>query len=928
MINEETKTITFKEKHASQNKQICELLYSFDSNKYLIKKSTGLGFTHAMCDYTRGNLIILSPNNSMIWEKAKGQYKCKEFFSIGGSDQSYKLVELLEYLKRTPPQFQNAVVNLNSEWLINTKNNHELWELLTTFHVFVDEIHQYVGDSSYRTPQGEALELIYREILGKKILSTATPIPYHFDIPKELGFGVITFARANNPVKKLAYSENLMDYKNFINKELADGRKVAVFSNNEMIHTYTPSQIKESEIVNLCGASLKIKLLPKNRGINTNIKDAKLIYLSSSHFAGYDLNPNCSILIISEQGTPAFRINVNDCVQAYGRCRNTVYKALYINVRAKYDFQGKSISYPEAEKEVLKEIIKYDFKVKQVEDEVQLCREMDLPVSGDYITSTGYPNRGEIGSSTLEKVHDYFQYNDEKRVELFKSYNFELYPYESEVRNDTELKRPNIGEQLKNLYNGERYLYYDYLTIKENLKYKKSAGFAYKYGMMYLTIYLIREFDIEPCKEMMENTRMRPERLFDTLDKWLRINCPMSYLTEQLTKQQVVQIQHYKSILPDAEMREDLVRQWHMFYSMYKVSVGNYHADIKRHLKVCEIAGNEKIITSANKDKKHRTTIAKQDARTAVKKKYGEVTPEDEKAIDKVIKRSFKRIDGKQVEREDLEIKMEQGEGKYTNMEKVSIQHKKVINMIIQLMHMGKGEYANVRTGNREYGAVTEVSKKLRCLVPLLYFEEDITSANPQFCDRLFKTNNAFDVYSNIMKTTGKTREEAKVMFNTFLNNHRFEVPKAHAFYRDKCLYPDAEALALAKLTADVPSGTFFAIMTEVEDDLMSSLANYLDMQSLRFHDALIIPAWECEGKPLPTLFNGFRFHIGSFNSKDEYAGETIELKDKQFMFSDLDKPKDDEKPNLKQLMDKLKPIDEGDVSNLQRILNEYNQSA
>ncbi|WP_026933841.1 hypothetical protein [Christiangramia echinicola] len=923
ITNDETKRIEFAEKHASQNQEIRELLYSFDNNKELIKKGTGLGFTHAMCNYDRGNLVILSPNNSMIWDKGKGKYNCGKFFSIGGSGLQYKLDELFEYLTTTPRPLQNAVVNLNAEWLIQAKENQELWELLRKFNVFIDESHQYVGDSSYRSPQGEALELIYNEFTGQIVRSTATPIPYGFDIPKDLKFQLVEISRSDIALKRLGYSENLHDYQTFINSELEKGRSVCVFSNNKDIHTYIPPNLQEDEIVNLVGDNLAIKLLPYDRG-NKDVKKPRLRNLSSAFFTGYDIDDKCSVVVISEQKSPHTKININDCVQAYGRCRQGVYEALYINVPADYDIEGKKINCFTSEDEVLNEIDRYFYKIEHVKDEINRFGVYDVK----YATTEGYVNRGEIGSSTLQAVHDYYQFNEDKRIELFKSYNFELYDYEGKERNDEKIPRPKIAQQLKNLYQSKNYLYWKYLTIKQNLRYKKKPGFTPALGLMYLSIHLIKEFKIEPCIEILNKSKMEPLRLYSTLDKWLRLNFPMDYLIEQLTPKQVEQLKPYRVVLPH-NLDDQIVIDWHMFFAMYRVSVGNYDPEIKRYLKIAEMAGNKKIIKKFHHNKSHRMTLAPREVEKAVKNKYKNVTQQDKDLINKVLKRSFKRIDGKQVEREDIEIKEEQvaQEGKYTNMEKVSIQHNKVINLLIQLLHMGDGKYANVRKGNREYGAITEVAKKLRCLVPLKFIEFDMISANPQAIDYLYDTTIAFQVYKNIMKNMRVSREEAKTLFSTYLNNHRFSKKKARTFYKDICKYPDSKALMLAKVTADVKRGTFFEKMTEVEDNLMSMLAQHLEINSLRFHDALILPAWECKGQALPALFNGFRFDISYFNCKDNFHCKTVELEGEEQMEIELKSPKPIEsEPTFNELVMKLESRDKNQ-SSLERILSNYQKT-
>lgn len=931
MIPNEVKKIFFKEKYANDNEEIRELLYSFDSNKYIIKNSTGLGATHAMCNYTRGNLIILSPNNSMIHGKnpdnsmIEGEptvvYDCKKFYSICGENQRYKFEELLNYLKQTPKKEQNSVVNLNAEQLIIARENDEVWELLRTFHAFIDESHAYTADSGYRKKQGAALELIYREFTGKKILSTATPIPFMFDIPKELGFETYFIERQGNKPKKLAYSKDRNDVRKFIINQIEQKRKVCVFTNNKDIHVSNPLADVALKYLNLVGENLRIKIQPYDRG-NVNLKDrnlfkdADVIMMSLAYVAGFDVPIDCSMLMVSEQRSQHTKIHVNNAVQAYGRCRENVHEALYVNVLSEFDADGKRIQFPTTLDEVQREIRRYHKRIKDVEDEIREFGQYGTP----YTTDAGYVNRGEIGAKTLSLVNDYFQYNEPQRRELFQKYNFELYPYESLGTDREKGKVVPFEQRLRNLYNLDSDLYWDYITAKNKLKYKGKGNFAYKDVLIHLAIYLIKQYKVEPCIEMLNNKFIEPLLFYGTLDKWIRVNCPLTYVTEELTQKQLEQIRHYKSIIPNMDDAE--VRDWHMLFGMYKVSVGSYDLKIKKHLRLREIAGGKDLILEANEDKNNRTNLAIRNAIQQGKKEFAELDEQDVETIEKAIKSSFKRLDkGKN--------------GRYTNMEKKNINHKKVINLIIQLLHMGRGDYANVVNRTREYGAVTEVGKVLRYLVPLKYLDLDVESANPQFIDSLYGTSNAFDVYSNIMKSKGIERKKAKVMFNTYLNSHKFSKSKARKFYKDVCGYGE-DAYQLGGDTGDVDEGSFFEKMTEVEDNLMSSLTFFLEVPSLRLHDGLIIPAWECENYALPVLFNGFRFHVSFFNSQDKYNGETIELTERQFMFSDCKEETNpvnepETAPTLQDLLDKMKkPINDADAieETRERILNDYNKTA
>ena len=83
---------------------------------------------------------------------------------------------------------------------------------------------------------------------------------------------------------------------------------------------------------------------------------------------------------------------------------------------------------------------------------------------------------------------------------------------------------------------------------------------------------------------------------------------------------------------------------------------------------------------------------------------------------------------------------------------------------------------------------------------------------------------------------------QSKVLFNKCLNNY-YTLGTALKFFTDIVVYADDQAKEMAKLSANGKSGEMFNKMIEIEDNLMNSLQLYLPVDSLRLHDALIIPS-------------------------------------------------------------------------------------
>ena len=892
-MNQDVTNLQFSEKFANENEKIKRLLFDFQKNKckYIIKNSTGVGATTTMANYTGGNLIILSPNNSMIKSKEGAKYDCDKFLSIYGKEQKPKWSETLSYLKKQGNN-SNIVINTNPEQLLLGLSNEDLNPLLKGFNVFIDESHSYFTDNSYRPDMGRVLELIYNEFHGGITLSTATPIPFNIDIPEELPFKYFSIERKNNPTKHLQYSEDIKDRNKFIIDEVSKGRKVAVFSNNKNIHNSEP--VKGITYKNLVGDNLRIKLQPYGKGNNTVtpdlFNDADVFYLSSSYFAGFDLPVDTSILIISEQKERAYTININDAVQAYGRCRKSVHNALYINHLAKKTGKSKFINYPKTYKSIKNQIDIYKDEVNHVNNILKKYE----GTHHEKATYEGYANRGLIGANLVNEIHDYYQFNESKRLELFKSYNFQLTEYKAnavkKISNATPFK-----EQIINLYGLDcETLFNDYYSTKNSVKYKDIGSFNYKSCLYYLSTFLIKKYDIKVLNEMLDKKRVQPQRFFKVLNNWIYINYPIDYLNYSFSESKLQQLKKYKEPLP-LELDEVLVRDWHFLYGMFKTSVNVYDEDISRYLNAREQAANPLVWYNCKNGKKNRV----RNTLNNVVKTYNVTDNKEKEKIREIIINSFKRYDALYLKNKDPK--------KFNNLEGKKVHHKKVINALIQLWHNGGGNYTSKANKNREYGAITDLPGKLRKLIPLEFIELDITSANPQFVDKLINSNNAFNVYENIMNNKQIDRSKAKVMFNTYLNNSNFTKKKAYDFYLNVCGYTINEARQLANKTAGVGKGDMFEEMTEVENSIINNLSNYLDCNTIRLHDALLIPSWEVK-ESLPLLFENIKFHIGYFNNTKEFKGETHEVNERVTPF----------------LSDVTKPISEADK--IRNMLAEYNK--
>ncbi len=138
--------------------------------------------------------------------------------------------------------------------------------------------------------------------------------------------------------------------------------------------------------------------------------------------------------------------------------------------------------------------------------------------------------------------------------------------------------------------------------------------------------------------------------------------------------------------------------------------------------------------------------------------------------------------------------------------------------------------------------------------------EIDIKSANPTFIDIMLGTDIGPHVYNNLQEKFNISRDDAKIMFNTKLNDHRQSRQAAIKFFLDAG-YPEDKAELLATETTKT-SGAFYKRMTQYEADAINKFFFENEIgQSIRIHDALvcyILP----RATPLKTEIDGVRFKI------------------------------------------------------------------
>ncbi|QZK90686.1 hypothetical protein K5V07_09355 [Flavobacterium sp. CHNK8] len=840
---ENVKTIKFNSHYVSG--QAKELITNFDRNTYIIKGSTGIGGTTALLNYTESNCLIISPNVGMIKGKEAKEYTSdKQLFIYASSKDRWR--DAIDYLENE--ENTNIVINTTPDQIcLIRETNKELYNKIRTFNVFVDEFHVYTTDATFRNSVGQLMELIFNEWKAKFKLSTATPNYNLIDIPTGIDIDIYRIERENQPKKKIAYSYDVNDAKPFIYDEVAQGRLVVLFTNNSRYH----KSFKDLRVHNLIGETLRVKLAPFLRGQNgiDYPSDTQLLIVSSSYYAGFDIDDDCSMIFVSEELMPQNKININNLMQAYGRGRADIHKALYINARAFKNIANKETTINDVNK-----------ALEQAKTDINNANN-ELKDNANYTLNPIYVNSSEIRAKAIQVANDYIQFNRSVMIGTLESNNFEVGEYDNQYVNDivTQSTTTLFQHRIKNLLEmSEKNLLYSYLTIKKNLTYKDNPTFTTSLALEYVTSMILKKSDCH-LVEMLDNKRLRANELYSSVNLFLRVNHATKYLSEQLTEKQEREARrvHKQDKYNDKlDSMWWLIKDWYLLYGVHKAKKGILPSSIEREILIYKEFYDEDVYNNNASDKHNR--IRKTLAQIIKQLTDANILLVDSelKWLNDVIKNRYKSLDS--------------GETLTNNNTKAHL-IKKMVNALLFLWSDGKNEIIK-EVKSREYHSITQLPSAFRCIIPIKYISVDLTSANPQIVDSILGTGVALDVYRNLISTRNITRNEAKVVYNSCLNNHKLTQDRAYKIYLD-CGYGEMKAKELSKLTAQVDKGSFYEIMTLNEKRLMENYASILPIKSYRFHDAIIMQYEDVVNSniELPTIVNEYIYHTDFFHDASDY---------------------------------------------------------
>lgn len=308
-----------------------DAITNFTHNKYIIKQSTGMGGTSSILNIKDKSVLIITPTTGII--KGKELHAQSHHLSIymGSKDNWNDVSDRLH-------DGDMIIITVTFDQLVMLKEkNYQLYLKICKINWFVDEF-QVFGEAEYRKNASDAFYQIFTDAKVPFILSTATPTHKMIDIPLHIQDSLeVIHIEHTIPKIKNVNVQPMVGYYNFVKQELAQGRKVVIFTNDinkykNILHSDNygeQTQILVGEKIAIKTSLIKARTLDEQIKIETGqIDTTKDIYiLSTSYTIGYDIDFDCSLAICVDGYNVAECKYLNDIIQAFGRCRNNVYNA-------------------------------------------------------------------------------------------------------------------------------------------------------------------------------------------------------------------------------------------------------------------------------------------------------------------------------------------------------------------------------------------------------------------------------------------------------------------------------------------------------------------------------------------------------------------------------------------------------------------------
>lgn len=870
-----------------------DAITNFTHNKYIIKGSTGMGGTSSILNIKDKSVLIITPTTGII--KGKELQAQSHHLSIyrGSKDKWQDVNDRLF-------DGDNIIITVTFDQLVMLKEkNYPLYLKICKINWFVDEF-QVFCEAEYRKNASNAFYQIFTDAKLPFILSTATPTHKMIDIPLHIQdtLEVIHIEHATPKIKNINV-QPMIGYYNFIKQELAQGRKVVIFTNDinkykNILHADNygeQTQILVGEKIAIKTSLIKARTLDEQIKIETGeIDTTKNIYiLSTSYAIGYDIDFDCSLAICVDGYNVAECKYINDIVQAFGRCRKNVFNATIF-------YSGIS-----------EQLIPNRIDVLNAENAI-----VNTEWTTDYLTHI------QPHINTINKA---LTFNVNSLIQSLKQANFNVkdmtvdadkpkapkggltFAINNIIDQDIEVTKPQVLTILNNIEGDD---------IEFN-------GFGVKPILIHSYGYIAKVTQSQYLLQVPDKI----DRCIDKLKAFFDVNDDLmnEYKTvENYKRYHITSKQKEMAIANGAVMNNEMYNDYHHTFigdeafrkikeaiealycikginddSLVPLRTRNF---IKGFGAISEVLLNayadgltndtgldvQKLIK--DKDIETLKTI-KVDSNHAKHNYFKNVPRTLGTRLNEILNDSevceFNSSEINQFNQKLASITKSLCECKngvyasyMSNVYSISKQKENHNNMILFLLSSSvAGHVAGFKrttTDDREFNIITKTTRQLRSLTPYEMVTFDIDSEFATFVDDMVGSNIKDDVYKNLMREYDICRADAKKKYNSILNSWQAPLTEISKVLT-KCGY-SVEQIEQLKIIIKTGKGSFYRNMTPREKKAVETFVEVNDIRKYtRVHDAIMF--MKSEKTNYITQFGSLRFSTDTkfdTESTEKYA--------------------------------------------------------
>lgn len=773
------------EDYVSQQQNILDIFLNTKQNIFIKKGATGIGGTEAIIEARDTSRIVISPTVGMIQGKETSN-------RIKNRNVFYiyggSKDNWIDYIKCK----ENKVVNTTPDQIVKLKtSNQSLFNEIINYTIFVDEIHQYIPDSEYRINMEEFSSIIFNTWKANVILSSATDnliCGTLLDIPPTKDFTCYEIVKQEQNIKEIEIvrSTNYMETQKYL--EVVENS----LSNNRKLLIATNNTKIHKDLSKIAGHENRILNLVGDN-IQTKLRSIK------DKDENYNFN-DIDIILISSKYFAGFDIPLEMDILID---TNPHIKTGLLSINDIRQIIGRPrkgvgrivlfISYKQIDNEYTSYI---------PETQAHTTKELLVKIK-QRISLITNENWFETSQKLISDwTHYCLIFNELLNNELLR-YGLKPILYNKTHANDPlKIKSHPFHKQLKTLIEDIDYttLKHDFYRIKTYLKNVENGVFNPDMLPYYYCAIKIKEGILEKPKL---DTKLKPMYYYISVNKHLKHlwewNCIYTYLKTKWA------YKNNKNIPQHARFTKDQLEYLEIRTYPTKEIVMACDGDYKCYLKCKEELKLKNIRLNEKEDKKllERCESIYRHQNTNDFKGYR-------------TKKSLLELIGR---------------------------------CALFILNGGVEAYNFPIVKNRQFNPLTQIPSILRSMLEVRLVEIDIKSANPTFIDILVGSNVADVVYENTMELFNVNREEAKRIYNTYLNNHRLDKNKLFGYF-SRIGYTTDQAAELAYLIPN-SRGEIYNMTTEKEKEVIEYISNYYlsdrVTRSFRFHDALIL--LECESE-------------------------------------------------------------------------------